>query len=77
MSRDTEPEHGHRVRAGLTGPALVSHLFMTHGIWCKSVHDTEDSNQECHKVDHEEHFSHGCVPHEHTLPAEPLDEWSW
>lgn len=64
----------------MTGVSLVSHLYIMHGHWCKSVHDTEESNQECHELDHQHPFGAGFVPHAHVLSWNVItegEEWKW
>lgn len=76
-SRNSDSEWPvYKVHRGLTGVHLVSHLSLMHGLWCKSVHDTEELNQECHESDHEHRFGTYFIPHAHVKPPE-IEEWSW
>lgn len=73
----TSDEPVYECRRQLYGASLVSHLFLMHGHYARSVHDTEESNNWCHEADHDQPFGAGYIPHVHTLDLEDLEEWSW
>jgi hypothetical protein len=63
-----------------TPAALKMHITLFHNIYVKSVHDTYESDRECHETDHIEHFSTGWIPHEHVINVSHIDdseEWTW